>query len=77
VVPPAPPPFTWTGCYVGGHVGGGWGHKTWSDHSPERTDGEPLSFIGGFGTTASVSHNTSGWLGGGQVGCDYQFTPVG
>jgi outer membrane immunogenic protein len=22
--PTAPPPFTWTGCYLGGHVGGAW-----------------------------------------------------
>ena len=30
----APPPvvapvplFSWTGCYIGGHIGGGWGRK--------------------------------------------------
>jgi len=34
----APPPvvasvplFSWTGCYLGGHVGGGWGRKEFSD----------------------------------------------
>src|SRR6266566_5807590 len=27
--PVAPVPlFTWTGCYIGGHLGGGWGQKT-------------------------------------------------
>jgi hypothetical protein len=39
-VPPivAPVPlFTWTGCYVGGHVGGGWGFKDFAD--PARGDG--------------------------------------
>jgi outer membrane immunogenic protein len=24
-VPPAPPPLTWTGCYIGANVGGAWG----------------------------------------------------
>ena len=23
--------FSWTGCYVGGHVGWGWGRKTFAD----------------------------------------------
>jgi opacity protein-like surface antigen len=38
----APPPFTWTGCYVGGYVGGAWaaaddavftdlGNANWAD----------------------------------------------
>ena len=26
--PPLPPAFTWTGCYIGAHAGGGWGDKT-------------------------------------------------
>src|SRR6516225_6822764 len=62
--PPPPPPlpvFSWTGCYIGGHIGGGWGHKTVS--APTLAPG------------ISVSGNTSGFLGGGQVGCDYQFAP--
>ena len=28
-VPPAPPPLTWTGCYIGANVGGAWGRFTW------------------------------------------------
>ena len=23
-VPPAPPPYLWTGCYGGGNIGGAW-----------------------------------------------------
>ena len=40
----APPPapvypvyslyYKWTGCYIGGHVGGLWAHKEWVDHEP-------------------------------------------
>ena len=30
--PPPPLLFTWTGCYIGGHVGAGWDTKTtWTD----------------------------------------------
>src|SRR5947209_15104308 len=25
------PIFTWTGCYIGGHLGGGWGRKDVTD----------------------------------------------
>jgi outer membrane immunogenic protein len=49
--PPRPLPFyTWTGLYVGAHVGGGWAD------------------LGGF-------NSGSGFIGGGQVGYNYQFSP--
>jgi outer membrane immunogenic protein len=50
------PMFNWTGCYVGAHLGGGWGSKHWSSQD--------------FGNHGS--HDVDGWLGGGQIGCDYQ-----
>jgi len=58
----APPPvvFTWTGCYVGGHVGGLWAHKDWTLAPPD-----PVTPLG--------SHDANSWLGGIQAGCDYQF----
>jgi outer membrane immunogenic protein len=62
---PAPvviPSFTWTGCYVGGNVGGVWASRDWND----QIAGDPL-----FGTDLG-SYNTSGVLGGAQVGCNYQ-----
>ncbi len=57
----APPPpviayFTWTGCYVGGNVGGLWANSDWND-----------TFLGDFG-----SNTASGVLGGVQAGCNYQ-----
>jgi outer membrane immunogenic protein len=55
-----PPPvvayFTWTGCYVGGNVGGIWANTDWND-----------TVFGSFG-----SNTASGALGGVQVGCNYQ-----
>src|SRR6266496_2018500 len=59
-LPPAPI-FSWTGCYVGANIGGGWGSKTIS--APNLAPG------------ISVTGHTSGVLGGGQLGCDYQFAP--
>jgi outer membrane immunogenic protein len=63
------PAFSWTGCYLGGHVGWGWGRKTFAD--------TPNSDLVGFftgGAQQSQDVDTDGFLGGGQVGCDYQFT---
>src|SRR5262245_57020374 len=58
--PAAPAPlFTWTGCYIGGHLGGGWGEKTVS--------------VPSLAPGVSVSGDMSGFLGGGQVGCNLQF----
>ena len=58
-IPPAPPPITWTGCYIGANIGGAFG-----DASATFNFGE-------------VSTNGSGFAGGGQIGCDYQFAGTG
>ena len=62
--PPAPPPFTWTSCYAGGSAGGGLGQKNLTD-----TAGI-LSPDSGF---TSANLDISGYMLGGQFGCDYQF----
>ena len=51
----APPP-TWTGCYVGGNIGGAFGNANVTAGSAE------------------VSGDGSGFAGGGQIGCDYEFS---
>ena len=57
----AAPPYSWTGCYVGGHAGVGWGRKEYSDNT--------FGDIGG-----SIPFDVgAGFVAGGQVGCDYQF----
>jgi opacity protein-like surface antigen len=73
----APPPFavrfTWTGCYLGAHLGGGFAHKDVTDPVELVQD----SFLG-VGSTAGVtttSLSPSGAVIGGQIGCDYQFAP--
>ena len=62
--PPPPPIFTWTGCYVGGHIGGVSVTKDGEFRDPLV---DPV-FHGHFG-----EHDASGWLAGIQGGCDYQF----
>src|SRR5215471_16144659 len=32
--PPVVPVWSWTGCYFGGHVGGVWSTKDWTDNTP-------------------------------------------
>jgi outer membrane immunogenic protein len=56
-VPPAPLPYLWTGCYVGGNIGGAWSNVE----------------VNNVSTGGSVSENNSGFAGGGQIGCDYQW----
>jgi outer membrane immunogenic protein len=55
-VPPAPLPYLWTGCYVGGNIGGAWSNID----------------VTNVATGGSVSASNSGFAGGGQIGCDYQ-----
>lgn len=62
--PLPPPPFIWTSCYGGGQAGGGFGQKDLNDSAAI------VSAISGF---TSANLNISGYMLGGQVGCDYQF----
>ncbi|HEY0568364.1 MAG TPA: outer membrane beta-barrel protein [Xanthobacteraceae bacterium] len=54
------PSWSWTGFYIGGHVGGGWGDKHW--HSPAFTP-----------SIDQGMHHVRGGLGGGQVGFNVQL----
>jgi outer membrane immunogenic protein len=59
-----PPPVSWTGCYLGGNLGGGF----------DRFNAGQVGFAGvptpftDYGGQAGSSV-----VGGGQIGCDYQF----
>jgi outer membrane immunogenic protein len=65
--PPPPPLFSWSGCYVGGHVGWGWSKTTFQDQNSSSAliDSSALS------RTASVNGN--GGIFGGQLGCDFEL----
>jgi outer membrane immunogenic protein len=55
---PVAPPYNWTGFYIGGNLGAGW------------TTAGSLSDT--FGSTFT-SNNNAQFLGGGQVGVNYEF----
>ena len=56
-------PYSWTGCYIGGEIGGLWARKEWTDNA----------FNDRFFGQSFGAHNANGFLGGFQAGCDYQF----
>jgi outer membrane immunogenic protein len=68
--PVAARPFSWTGCYIGGHLGVGWGHENFSDPNSVLFGG--MSFFAPNGAGVGIDQD-AGFLGGGQIGCDYQF----
>ena len=61
--PPPPPVFSWSSCYIGGNIGGGW-----ASHSSNDVTGAVTGVVG----ADLGSHTASGFIGGGQIGCDYQ-----
>jgi outer membrane immunogenic protein len=56
--PPPAPVWSWTGCYVGGNVGGGFSRIVTTDNAIPPND-------------TGTQYNP-GVVGGGQVGCDVQ-----
>jgi len=56
----APIPFyNWTGFYIGGNLGGAWERTTITDNAFD----------------VSFSNTRSGFIGGGQIGYNWQFSP--
>lgn len=80
------PMFSWTGFYVGGHAGYGWGDigGTPGSDSGEIADLDVegttefgtdyiLDQFEGYGYDSGVS-NPDGWFGGAQIGYNFQFS---
>jgi outer membrane immunogenic protein len=55
--------YNWTGCSVGGNIGGIFGSSAWTDKEPGDVN---------YGMSEG-SHSPTGISGGVQEGCDYQF----
>jgi outer membrane immunogenic protein len=64
VAPVIAPAFSWTGCYLGIHGGGGATRSSFTDNVGN-------IFQGPSGGTSSNSWGNGG-LAGGQIGCNYQ-----
>src|SRR5262249_2025008 len=79
--PPPPPPvpvYTWTGCYVGASAGTSYGtstHSTVANSVLTSNVAAPtrLPAAVAAGSNIADSFNLSGFIGGGQIGCNYQF----
>ena len=59
--------YDWSGFYIGAHVGYGWGDKDFSLTAPDEA-----AFAG---DVLRQNHSTDGFLGGGQVGVNWQTGP--
>ena len=57
--PPPPLPFSWTGFYVGGNIGGAWTNNRWTDTL--------------LLTNFNNNSNNRVFIGGGQFGVNYQI----
>jgi outer membrane immunogenic protein len=60
---PPPPAFSWTGCYIGGAIGGAW--------SGQDVSNTALPSLDQAGVTGTI--NASGLIGGVYSGCNFQW----
>jgi outer membrane immunogenic protein len=77
--PPPPPVFNWSGCYIGGYVGGAWNERdaVFTDRGNSTFRAFSDGIVGG---RAENSHSwnigqDSSFIGGGTLGCNWQ--PIG
>jgi outer membrane immunogenic protein len=72
--PPAPPPapvYTWTGCYIGANVGTSIGHSEHFTTAGSIVTGTPATALPA-GVNITDRFDLSGFIGGGQLGCNWQ-----
>jgi outer membrane immunogenic protein len=61
-------PYNWSGIYLGGHAGWGWGSSN--------TVLDAIPSIGVAAGTPLSSINPSGFMGGGQIGFNWQMNSI-
>ena len=79
--PPAPPPapvYNWTGWYVGVNVGASFGNVKTDFNAPVtiflNASNGPQGATADFAGSDTVY--PSGFMGGGQIGYNWQFSPI-
>ena len=71
IVAPAPaytPPSDWTGFYVGGHAGYGWGHDPFTETELPINGGVPGVQVFNINPVTITGLNTNGGVYGGHFG---------
>ncbi len=70
-------PYSWTGFYVGGNVGYGWGNADTDFNAAPTTvniiNNPPIGAVSIPGFIGSESVKPAGIIGGGQIGYNWQF----
>src|SRR5712691_4099505 len=68
------PAWSWTGCYIGGNVGGAWGRSNVTAAFVNTAGGFPVTNanISAVNALDSPGLSPKGFTGGGQIGCNYQ-----
>src|SRR5262245_39355969 len=61
------PVFSWSGCYIGGNLGGKWGN-----FGADATVPATVLLPSGVVALTSGGNNDGSFVGGGQVGCQWQ-----
>jgi outer membrane immunogenic protein len=75
--PPAAPVYNWTGWYVGGNLGASFGHvKTDFNVAPVTVPDVIGQTATGLGIAGSNTLYPSGFMGGGQIGYNWQYSPL-
>lgn len=67
--PPPAPVYSWTGFYVGLNAGYGWGEPSYNFDGDNGAGREWLFLL----NSTSGSFDTSGFVGGGQIGYNWQI----
>jgi outer membrane immunogenic protein len=77
LAPPPAPVYNWTGWYVGVNAGASFGHAT-TDFNAAPITTQPLSnhFASAAGLVGPDSAQPDGFMGGGQIGYNWQWSPL-
>jgi outer membrane immunogenic protein len=72
---PVAAPFSWTGWYIGAHIGASWGTKEWDQNITVPGVAVPniaAPATPAFTLVSDSSHTVNGIIGGGQIGFNIQ-----